>query len=266
MALVQRQYTLIHAFCSTVTVWDEEEQEMICMRSLDWQGSEEIAKSTRIFDLVNSDNKKVAEVAGVVGVVGVLTGVKEGFSIAINYAPWKFSARLHADPTFLIRELLQDELIDTYEKAVRRVKSWKVGAPCFITICGVKKGNAIVIECGVGGKWSRKAKENGLLVQTNHYDSKSDFVEYNVDFIDEELSEDDWYKSDLLANSDKRRKQIENMLKQVSQTSEALKEQLKEIFSKPPVMNHETAQWVLMRSSNGTMEVTACHTQPINSI
>ena len=156
MAFVQRQYTLAHAFCSTTTVWDEERREMVCMRSLDWAGSNEIAKGTRIFDFVNADGTGVAEVAGIAGMVGVLTGVRKGFSVAINYSPWKNSAQFYSDPTFRLRELLQDESVDTYEEALGAVKSWRLGAPCFVTLCGVRRGEACVIEFGAEDQKNRQ--------------------------------------------------------------------------------------------------------------
>ena len=259
MALLQRQYTFAHAFCSSVTVWDHEKQHLVCMRSLDWKGAEGIAACTRIFEFVNSKNRKVAEVAGIAGMVGVLTAVKKGFSIAINYAPWRRSARFYTDPTFLARHLIQDESIDSYEKAVRAIMVWKVGAPCFFTVCGEKKGESAVIEFGGRGKqFVRRAREDGLLIQTNHYDAGSDFAVNNETPYSGDLSSTAWYSSDLQKNSMKRREQLENELKTTEKTSALLERQLITVFSKPPVMNHLTAQWVLMRPREGTMQVWAC--------
>jgi hypothetical protein len=259
MAFLQRQYTLAHALCSTVTTWDDENREMICMRSLDWSASDEIAKCTRIFELLDNKHKKVAEVAGIAGMIGVLTGVKKGFSLAVNYAPWHSSARFHSDPTFLMRELLQNGSIDNFEEAVGAVKSWKVGAPCFITICGEAKGQAIVVEFGKGDEKNlRKAMEDGLLVQTNHYDLSSGLADHNEPFYDGELTEDEWYCSDLLKNSNKRRQLIEDALQQAGQNNETLEKRLIDIFKTPPVMNHKTGQWVFMRPKQGKMDLWAC--------
>ncbi len=256
MAFLQRQYTLVHAFCSTVTTWDEENQEMVCMRSLDWPASDEIAKCTRIFELRDNNHEKVAEVAGIAGMIGMLTGVRKGFSVALNYAPWHLSARFYSDPTFLIRELLQNTAINNFDEALGAVKSWRVGAPCFITICGESKGQAAVIEIGTGDdKHLREARDDGLLAQTNHYDLRSPFAWHNCRFYDREMSPDEWYLSELMKNSKKRRELIEEALEPSRQTSEALEQRLRDIFSTPPVMNQETAQWVVMRPKRGTMQV-----------
>mgnify|MGYP006225989239 FL=1 len=140
MAFLQRQYTLAHMGCSVVMAWDDKSEQMFCFRSLDWKGADDIARSTRPYSFVNAKEEEVAKVAGITGMVGVLTGTKKGFSVAINYAPWKRSARFKSDPTFLIRQLLEDASITDYKSAQERVKTWEVGSPCFISLCGVSKG------------------------------------------------------------------------------------------------------------------------------
>jgi hypothetical protein len=262
-AFLQRQYTLAHAaFCTTTTAWDEDQQEMVCMRSLDWLGADDIARATRIFDLVNRENKPIATVAGIVGMAGVLTGVKKGFSIAANYAPWAFSARFCSDPTFLIRDILQDETIDSYDKAVAAIRLWQVGSPCFITVCGVKKGEASVIEFGKGSLVCHtKADSSGVLVQANHYGCEK-FKPHSKDQYKQEPQEG-WYDSTLLRNSEQRQRQVLAGLKDLTGTA-SLETTLQELYKQPPVMNFETAQWVLMRPAKGLqndgMKVWSCTT------
>lgn len=258
LAFLQRQYTLLHVFCSTLTVWDREREEMVCMRSLDWAGATEIAGCSRIFEFVDEHGSTTARVAGIAGMLGVLTGVKKGFSVVINYAPWHYSAQFGTDPTFLLRELLENRAIDTFAGAVDTVRSWQVGAPCFITICGVRPGDQIVVEFGKGGKTHiRPGSADGLLVQTNQYAADSLFADKNLRFYAEEPGIG-WYQSDLMLNSDQRRRQIEAAGAQIRSTSEPLTDKLQEIFAQPPVMNFKTAQWVLMRPQDGSIELWAC--------
>lgn len=262
VAFLQRQYTLAHAaFCSTTVTWDEELKRMVCFRSMDWDGADHIANSTRIFDLKNTHGETIGVVAGIAGMQGALTGVKKGFSIAGNYAPWSFSARFRTDPTFLIREILQDERINSYAEAREAISRWKVGAPCFITLCGVNKGEAAVCEFGARNQkdW-REVGEDELLVQTNHYSYRK-FLKHNKKFYSEEPGVG-WYQSDLMKNSLKRQQLILAGIKTSLSSGRSLVDNLKNIYRIPPVMNKKTAQWVLMSpgtdlSDENSMAVTA---------
>jgi len=254
MAFLQRQYTLAHMGCSVVMTWDEENEEMVCFRSLDWKGADDIALSTRRFSFVNKHDKEVAQVAGITAMVGVLTGAKKGFSVAINYAPWKRSARFKSDPTFLIRDLLEDERITSYEQAKQKVKSWEVGSPCFISICGVKKGEACVIELGEKKVHLREIGEKPFLIQMNHYDLEtSPFVQHNEKPYDIEMSAKEWYDSELLKNSQKREKIFKEKLEQKSPLN--MQDTLIKLYQEVPILNYETAQWVYMKPRSGEIEV-----------
>ncbi len=258
MAFLQRQYTLAHMGCSVVMAWDETAKQMVCFRSLDWKGADDIARSTRRFSFVNEKYEEIAQVAGITAMVGVLTGAKKGFSVAINYAPWKHSARFKSDPTFLIRQLLENESITDYKTAQDHVKRWKVGSPCFISLCGINRGEACVIELGSEENVHvREIGEAGFLIQTNHYDLKSSpFIRHNEPHYIDEMSEKEWYESELLRNSQERKRIMEQMLSEASGLS--IEERLIEIYKKVPVLNWETAQWVLMRPANGNIDVYSC--------
>ena len=257
MAFLQRQYTLAHMGCSVVMVWDEKEEEMICFRSLDWQGADDISRSTRCFSFVDKEDKEVAQIAGITAMVGVLTGAKKGFSVAINYAPWKRSAKFKSDPTFLIRQLLEDETISSYDDALKKVSSWKVGSPCFISLCGVKKAEACVIELGTcGGQHIRKMGSENFIIQTNHYDlDHSPFTKHNEAPYKEEMTEQQWYDSELLRNSQKREDLLRQRLNEVSTLS--IQERLISMYKEVPILNWETAQWVIMKPKSGNIEVYA---------
>jgi len=257
MAFLQRQYTLAHMGCSVVMTWDEQEKRMLCFRSLDWKGADDIARATRMFSFVDSAGKEVAKIAGITAMVGVLTGVKEGFSIAINYAPWKRSASFKSDPTFLIRQLLEDDKINSYEDAMQKIRSWDVGSPCFISLCGIEKGEACVIELSHQSKVHiREMGEEKVLIQTNHYDLQSSpFTKHNEPAYDEEMNEEQWYVSELLKNSQKREALMKAEFTKNSDLS--MKEKLIQLYKQVPILNWETAQWVIMHPDRGDLKVYA---------
>jgi len=258
MAFLQRQYTLAHMGCSVVMTWDKQSEQMVCMRSLDWKGADDIAKATRRFSFVNKEDKEVAKIAGITGMVGVLTGVKQGFSVAINYAPWKRSAKFKSDPTFLIRELLENEDINTYAKALADVKAWQVGSPCFISICGVEKGEACVVELGSEDVHVREIGDKEFLIQTNHYDLEtSPFTQHNEKPYAKEMNVEQWYESELLNNSQQREKTFKKFL-HVETQPQTMQEKLLNIYKKVPIMNYETAQWVFMQPKDSQMDIYSC--------
>lgn len=262
MAFLQRQYTLAHAACSTTCMWDEQKKEMVCVRSLDWDGADDLAKCSRIFKFFDDESSEPTfQAAGVAGMAGILTGMKKGFSLCINYAPWHFGARFKPDPLFAIRKLLQDETIQTYSEAKQYVEQWKIGAPCFITICGQEKGEACVIECGTHKSHTRQIGDNRFIVQTNHFDpDESPFRHHNKKFYKQSPpgKECGWYYSDLLKNSGERRKQIEAHLQTIPLNTEYLAENILKTYLVPPVLNFETAQWVVMRPKSKSLQVFTC--------
>nr|CAM74028.1 hypothetical protein MGR_0210 [Magnetospirillum gryphiswaldense MSR-1] len=151
LAAMQRLYTLSHAGCSTVMAWDRRQGHMVHFRSLDWPSASAIAAASRIY-VGHRANREVFAAAGLLGMVGFLTAVKPGFSIAINFAPWRgTSFSLNADPTFLIRRLMESP-ISTYAQAYQHIKDWRPGAPVFISLCGIAKGEACIFEFGTRGQ------------------------------------------------------------------------------------------------------------------
>lgn len=262
MAFLQRQYTLGHAACSTTCIWDECQNEMVCVRSLDWAGADDIANCSRIFKFFDDKSlNPVFQAAGVAGMVGILTGMKEGFSLCINYAPWRFGTNFKPDPLFAIRNLLQDETIKTFAEAKQNIEKWEVAAPCFITICGQEKGEACVVEIGEHNNYTRELNENYFIVQTNHFDiANSPFKHHNKKFYNEEPSEKDggWYCSKLLKNSAERKKCIEAHLKSIQINTSSLDDKIIKTYLVPPVLNYETAQLVIMRPKSNSIKVFKC--------
>lgn len=260
MSLIQRQYTLAHLGCSVVSFWDEKAAEMVCVRSLDWNGADALAPCTRKFVFCDNDKKRQnIQVAGVAGMVGILTGMKEQFSLCINYAPWSHSARFHTEPTFLIRDLLSDDTVISYEDACSGVQNWLPGAPCFISLCGRQKGEACVVAFGADGKQkTRKIGDANYIVQTNHFEEDSEFAKHNEKFYkSDQYEEDQWYWSKLLRNSKKRREMIEAIMDGSLTDVENATDHILGQFCNPPLINFETAQWVVMRPKSMHMDIYA---------
>lgn len=261
MAFIQRSYTWAHFGCSTVCIWDEDVGENVCMRSLDWDGAQAIGKATRVFEFQDEGSNKVFKTAGIVGMVGVLTGVRNGFCVVINYAPGgKSVPDEHADPTFKLRLLLENKHIDTYEEAKGAICNWEVSAPVFITLCGVLKDQACVIEIGSTNTKHIVESKEGILVQTNHHDVQSPFenVEMKSVPVDEDGNTiDNWYYSELLSSSQVRQLQLKEALTRTYESSSQLDWFLENQYATKPIWNYETAQWVRMRPASGEIEVWA---------
>jgi len=265
MAVVQRAYTWVHMGCSTICKWDEEAKSMLCFRSLDWAGAIEIGKATRKFIFTDSYDNEVFQTAGIVGMLGVLTGVKPGFSVTINYAPWKHcSASFESEPTFKVRELLEDTTVNTYREAVENVMSWQTGAPVFITLCGKERDEACVIEIARNDDKKMRVIQNGLLVQTNHFSSGGDpdFSKHNTKFSNDPIDKEgkvisEWYDGKLLPSSKIRKAKLETAFQGKFYTTESLVKKLLEQYRISPVWNYETAHWVMMRPATGKLDIWA---------
>lgn len=273
MAFVQRAYTWAHIGCSTLCVWDAEKRENVCMRSLDWQGASALGKATRVFEFKGQDNQAESNfyTVGVVGMLGVLTGIKKGFSVAINYAPWyESSMDEDSDPTFKLRKLMQNPSINSFDKALGAIQGWEVSSPVFITLCGKEKDQACVIEIGIFDKKNIRYSQNGVLVQTNYFDPNGPFgyvenkmpekkkqKDFPVDTKGKRLLDDDWYCGKLIPSSAKRREILESRFKNFSGSSVELEKELVNAYKAPPVWNYETAYWALMRPGTGLMRVFA---------
>src|SRR6187402_3526158 len=128
MAFLQRQYTWSHAACTTASVFDPATNEMVMCRSLDWPGAEVLARATRLHEFQDSAGRVAFTSAGLTGMVGLLTGVRPGgYSIALNFAHAKRSIRPAADPTMMIRRLLEDATVDSFAAAKLAISKWDLG-------------------------------------------------------------------------------------------------------------------------------------------
>ncbi len=258
MAGLQRLYTLAHAGCSAVMGWDEDSGRMVHFRCLDWPSAPAIAQASRLYEAVGLDGAPVYGGAGILGLVGCLTAAKPGFSAAINFAPWTGpSLSPNRDPTFLLRELMESP-ISTYDEARASIGYWRPSAPVFITLCGIRKGEASILA--FGADWNRhrgchvtELGDRPWLVQTNHYDPSGPFAAHNPRPISRPpASEALWDEYSLLQTSEVRKERIEESL---SEGGAGLEATLRQAFAQAPVWNHQTAQWVTMIPATGEIRL-----------
>lgn len=266
-AMLQHMYTWAHIVgtgCSTCCIWDEATQAMVCMRSLDWDGARALGRATRIYDFQDSTGAHSFTATGAVGMAGMLTAVKQGFSMVINYLPWP-TASLRpkkTDPLIMLRQVLEDPDVATYEQAVAAIEKWQVGAPVCLTICGVNKNEACVIEIGKDGSQYKREAKHGLLIQTNHYDHTSPFssksaTAYNYPAKNGGKPTLDWHDAGLMENSRRRRCDLGKVFGAFLRDGGDIRKCAIDAYQESPVWNYETAQWAFMRPASGEMEVWA---------
>lgn len=260
MAGLQRLYTLSHAGCSSVMAWDEAAGRMVHFRSLDWPSAEHIADATRIV-AGRRGGREVYTAAGILGMVGVLTAVKPGFSVCINYAPWRGpSCSLNVDPSFLLRRLM-DSPVDNYADAAREISGWRPAAPVFISLCGVARGEACIFEFGAA--WHRRRCHaiamdgRDWLIQTNHFAGGSPFAAHTiVQAPHRPWDHLDWDQHSIRATSRARHRLLDDSLR-AGHGVLPLGESLRRAFARRPVWNRQTAQWVEMVPATGEMQLWA---------
>lgn len=252
MAALQRLYTLAHAGCSSVMRWDEAAGRMVHFRSLDWPSAAAIAGATRVVSAQRGGRQAYAA-AGIVGMVGLLTAVKPGFSLCINFAPWNGpSCWLGADPSFLVRQLM-DSPVATYAEAARVIADWRPAAPVFISLCGVARGEACIFEFGAA--WHRAGRCHAIpiagrdwLIQTNHFADNGPFAGHGVKQAPMRPWGDcGWDDFSIRATSRGRMALIDETLRAGGD--------LRAAYECRPVMNPQTAQWVEMVPATGDLRV-----------
>lgn len=263
-AMIQRMYTWAHVVgvgCTTCCAWDEHSESMVCFRSLDWDGARELGLATRIYDFRDKSGTVHFSAAGILGMVGMLTGVKPGFSIAINYLPWRTaSAQCATDPLLMLRMILENATINTYDEALTAVEDATIGAPACFTICGIEKNQACAVEVGKNSKKFIRTAKNGFLAQTNHYDTTSPFSAQSATSYDYPVGKRgnrlaDWHDGSLLPGSPRRRLDISMALRQLVEQGADMETGMEAAYRKSPVWNFETAQWAFMRPKDGTIKV-----------
>jgi len=157
-------------------------QHLRHVRSMDWP-LPTIGPATRIFHFVDGGREFYS--VGICGHVSVLSGMVPGaYSVTINWAPPAGRPRFDWGPSFLLRETL--EQCDTYAAAVDVLTHTKLSTPVFFTVCGVRRGQACVIERTHTEAAVRKTR-GPVITQANHHVAKK-FVANNGPFDAEDDS------------------------------------------------------------------------------
>lgn len=147
------------------------------VRSVDWPLTK-IGPATCIFHFKKGAHRFVA--VGLAGHVGVLSGMVPGaYSITMNYAP-SDGLSLDYGPSFYLRFVF--ETCKTYAQAVSALQSVDLAAAAFFVVCGVKPGEACVVErtrqdCAV------RRIVGKVLTQANHHETTK-FKERNEALTD----------------------------------------------------------------------------------
>jgi hypothetical protein len=260
VAFLQAQYTHAHAIasaCTACVVWDSERESLLHFRSLDWKSAAEIAAATRRMDFVRGDGTRAFLSAGIAGMAGLLSAMGRGFSVAINYAPWGwFGAGPGDDPTYLLRDLMQDDTVDSFARAFLSIERWRPAAPVFVTLCGKGPDEGAAFEFGFGAGRTMTCRavtmpKSGFLVRSNHFDAESPFSSRNVRQVLDSAS--DWDRETMLSSSRRRRDMVEAALARAQGRN--LAAALDEVYAAEPVWNRQTAQWVAMRPATDEMEI-----------
>lgn len=252
MAALQRLYTLSHAGCSSVMAWDAAAGRMVHFRSLDWPSAPAIAHATRHCSMQRG-GREVYAAAGILGMVGLLTAVKPGFSVCINFAPWRGpSCAPGLDPSFLVRRLM-DSPVTSYAEARAVIAGWRPAAPVFISLCGVEKGEATIFEFGAAWHGAGRCHvvemdERDWLIQTNHYSARSPYAAHAVVQAPQlAWGDDGWDDFSIRATSMARHALIEEGLQDGADFAT--------LYAIRPVWNGQTAQWVAMVPATGALTV-----------
>ena len=274
MAFLQRQYTWAHVAryfgldadeavlgsigCSTACIRTSDGWRM--MRSLDWGNAALVAPAVRAIDYVDAgpEGRDVLHTAGVLGMAGVLTFAGRGVCGAINFAPSRsvIPADFDPDPLFLLRALIEDHSWNRLTDCVQRVWGWNVSAPVFVTLCDSASERAIVVEITRSDRKAIRESRNGLLVQTNHFDSEGPFPIHNPLDMLESGPEGGWANVDLLRSSAFRRAVLEHApTGAVGLPSDKVLAICLKAYSIPPVMNKETIHWCWCDPGAGSMKL-----------
>lgn len=256
MAFLQRQYTWSHALCTTASVWDPDRREMVMLRSLDWSSAQVMSFATRVHRFVKGGIDAFISV-GITGMTGVLTAMKPGsFAVAINYAEVTGSARPAADPTMLLRQLLENQDVISFGQAAREISRWKPGAPCFISLTGTHEGEGLVIE--FGAESHPRSMTDNILVQTNHFEDggPNGYLNDSTRAAKPErpIVAKNAFCADLIATSRERRREAEQQLR-LLRSGASLDEAALAAWSRPPLLNHETVYFAALRPLSRELKV-----------
>lgn len=146
----------------------EKDASIFHARNLDWLSSNRaLSRLTQITEFTNGP-KGTFTTVGWPGSVGALSGLANGrFSVTLNAALSDDSGISDGIPVaFLIRKVLQ--YANDFQEAVDWLSLQRIPCDCLLLVCGVNKGEAVVIEKTPTRHALRWMKKNFIAV-TNDY-------------------------------------------------------------------------------------------------
>jgi hypothetical protein len=216
---------------------------MIHVRNLDWP-LPTMGAATRLFRFRRRSREFVS--IGVPGQVGVLSGMlPHAYSATINWAPPAEFPSFEFGPAFLLRDVL--ETCDDFQSAVDRLTDTRLSTSVFITVCGMEKGQACIIE--------RSPRESAFhwlkgpaLAQANHH-TASRFIKYNEDLRDVKEGEEEF----SIEGSSARAKTMTEALAEID--SVCTLDDAAKVLERPTVLNKMTCQQMIFCPRTGDVRV-----------
>lgn len=138
----------------------------VLVRSMDWC-LEGLGRHTVIWNCVNAEAGTYYSV-GWPGYVGVLSGNAPGrFAATINQAFPTSAPTLQWPPSHLLRWVFDN--CENYEDALKTLKASKVCFPAFVTIAGIKLGEAAIVELHPEGSRIHRTEAKKPIAIGNDY-------------------------------------------------------------------------------------------------
>lgn len=214
--------------------------EMIHIRNLDWPIGG-MGPATRVFEFRKAGSHFY--VVGFPMFIGALSGMRPGaYSATINWAPAVQLPTFDHSPIFLLREVF--ETCETYDEAVKRLKSARLSTSVFFTVCGVQPGQGCVIERTPDRSWIRPYVDQPI-VQTNHHDDAGEFAGNNAKL--DEL-EDDY----LVKTTRGRREALTANLSALAGKTQVASDAVFPLLDGKEITNWQTCQRMVFRPRSGT--------------
>jgi hypothetical protein len=241
---------IISIACSTVAL--PTSAGPVVARNLDWWPPEKLAAASCLLRYVRGGRMKFA-VPGWAGSIGAATGLSgRGFAVVLNAVLGCQRCRWTGWPVLLLlRRVLEDA--GGFDEAVAMLSRDRLFANCILTVVGVRNQQRVCIERTPTRAACRWGRAGEALVATNFYQSLGYFNRRSL-------------SQELAASFDGNRSRF-GRLKQLGEGLLAAgrtdTESLVTALADPGVMQESTAQHIVMRPAEQSVEVFAAACDPM---
>jgi hypothetical protein len=253
LALVQISYELF-ANCTTI-IREGHDGVPIMVRSMDW-GLKFLEKLTVEYDF-QYNGTTVFVATSWAGYVGILTGMRPGgYSLAINFrslgeSPWKNISKMitRGWPVgFLMRKVLEEDI--DYETAVGSLSCSTLIAPTYISVCGVRPGEGVIITRNREGLAHELVTLENIRTKNYMFSEVDTLVQVNCDWW---ISNDDLEDSDNILLSRERRVKALKKLKRMRKVDV---DSMLTLYEEHPIQNSLTIYYCAMVPATGFLYST----------